>query len=1121
MKLCILAGPPASGKTSRIFKEIASLTESDPLAKVIYMAPEQVTLKAEQALLEAIPSHAMLGAQVLSFKRLAYSVFEETGLGAVTFLDDVGKSMLLEKAARQCEKDLLYYQTSVSKRGFIGLLKVMMTEIIQYKISDEKLEGFERSLKEESILRLKIHDIRLIMEQVRKDLGQTSLPSESLLDLLEERIPKSRELEGAKIYLDGFNGFTPQQYQVLEQLLCKADSVTVALTISPQAYQETFERGIRISDLRLNPFLSVQKTLLKLNDLCSRLGAVQTVTTTEKTYQPEEISHVTEQMILSSPAPWKGRAEHVFSFQAEDPQEEVRQLCHRILYLVRDRGFSYHDINVVCADMDRYSPFIRRQAALYRIPVFLDQKADVSLNPYVQFIEAALSMVTTGFSQESVITLLKTGLTNLTEDQSDQVENRARKENWIGIDRFKNGLASMQEEGNGYPELGQALDTFYQATKGRRTVAEFDRALRDLTVFCHIPQHLSRAAQDLEKDTDELTIQTGRLLLADQYNRIYEQVDRILDQLDLVLGSLVTDFTDYAELLRIGISQCRMGQVPSTMDEVTVADFDRSVLWQSRVVFIIGLNGVSFPKVSSSGSLLTDQERVAVGQKLEMAGSEKEKLMEQYYRLYQDMGKAGRYLYLTSSLNQTDGKAAGLSPIWKAQDKCLGPDHLMDDPAVVSTPDALLMEEGRNLTGTVGSWIMKEPSLKRQTDMILSGKALRDHQEPLTKEAASLIDPSGKSMSVSRLETYAQCPYECFRTYGLRLRPREEARVSRLDDGTILHQLLADAGKELESELTDKEAEKLVDKLIRNQTQEYQLYHTTGQFHYYWNKLKKTAARSFEIVSKQAAQSDFKHTAFEWEFGPGRAGQAVRLHLKNGKDVMLEGKVDRIDLWSEKKDRYIQIVDYKSGQTSFSGQDLYNGIQLQLPIYMEACRRQFKAKPAGFFYFHLTLSPVSALAKDGQLRTKEEIAEEQIKNSNLDGVFTSSVDTVSHMDHSLALGGRQVLNARLTKTGGLYKGNQALDADGFEKIGDLALNRARQLAQYMQKGYIRRSPLEDKESSFCSYCPYKSACPYDRTVRGTVVRPKIGKTGWSDFTEEMLDKPEELYFDADQKGAKR
>lgn len=1119
MQLTILAGPPASGKTSRIFKQIAALTAQDPLANIIYMAPEQVTLKAEQALLEAVPSHALLGAQVLSFKRLAYSVFEETGLSTVTFLDDVGKSMLLEKAARQCQKDLFYYQTSVPKRGFIGLLKVMLTEIIQYKISDEKLETLQKSLDQDSILGRKIHDIRLILSQVRQDLGEESLPSESLLDLLVQKIPDSRKLAGAVIYLDGFNGFTPQQYQVLEQLLMKARSVTVALTIPEQAYQEAYAGGLSVRDLNLNPFLSVQKTLLKLNDLCARIGAKQTVTLTKTSFQPQELAHVTSQLILASPAPWKGKAERVFSFQAENPQEEVRRLCHQILHLVRDRGYAYHDISVVCADMDRYSPFIRRQAALYQMPVFLDQKADVSLNPYVQFIEAALSMVTTGFSQESVITLLKTGLTNLTEDESDRVENRARKENWVGIDRFCKGLEAMQEETDGYQAFGKALETYHQKTKGKQSVAAFDQALRELTLFCGIPQRLHRASLDLEQDRESLTIQTGRLLLADQYERIYEQVDRILDQLDLVLGSLVTDFSDYAELLRIGISQCRMGQVPSTMDEVTVADFERSVLWNSKVVFVIGLNGVSFPKVSSAGSLLTDAERMAAGKTLEMAGSEKEKLMEQYYRLYQDIGKAGQYLYLSSSLNQTDGKAAGLSPIWKAQEKCLGQSHRMEDAAVISTPDAMLFEQGRHLTGTVGRWIMKEPSLKTKTDMILSGKALTDHQEALTGRAASLIDPSGKSMSVSRLETYAQCPYRFFLTYGLRLRPREEAKVSRLDDGTILHQLLADAGTELENELTGQEAEELVDKLIQNQTQEYQLYHTTGQFHYYWNKLKKTAARSFEIVSRQAAQSDFKHTAFEWEFGPGKAGQAVRLHLKNGKDVFLEGKVDRIDLWSQKEERYVQIIDYKSGKTSFKGQDLYNGIQLQLPIYMEACRRDFKAKPAGFFYFHLTLSTVNALTKEGVVRTKEEIAEEQTKNSNLDGVFTSDVDTITHMDHSLTEDGRKVLHAKLTKGGRLNKGNQAVDAEGFDKIADLALGRAAEMSRYMQQGYIRRSPLEGTENSGCSYCPYKSACPYDRTVKGTIVRPKIGKTGWSSFTDEMLENPEALYFDADQKGA--
>ena len=140
MRFRFVAGEARSGKTYAIQEEIIARSMEDPDRKLIYIVPEQATLQVQRQLLDKHPRHGILNVEILSFNRLAHRVFQETGGPSCDILDDVGKSMVLYKLAMDCQEQLSYYQNSIRQKGFIGQLKIMITEMIQYRIQVEDLE---------------------------------------------------------------------------------------------------------------------------------------------------------------------------------------------------------------------------------------------------------------------------------------------------------------------------------------------------------------------------------------------------------------------------------------------------------------------------------------------------------------------------------------------------------------------------------------------------------------------------------------------------------------------------------------------------------------------------------------------------------------------------------------------------------------------------------------------------------------------------------------------------------------------------------------------------------------------------------------------------------------------
>ena len=106
MSLQFITGASGSGKSTYIDQQIIARSEREPEGRFFILVPDQFTMQTQKDLVMQHPNHGIMNIDVLSFVRLAYRIFEETGGQALPVLDDEGKNLILRKIAGDYEKDL-------------------------------------------------------------------------------------------------------------------------------------------------------------------------------------------------------------------------------------------------------------------------------------------------------------------------------------------------------------------------------------------------------------------------------------------------------------------------------------------------------------------------------------------------------------------------------------------------------------------------------------------------------------------------------------------------------------------------------------------------------------------------------------------------------------------------------------------------------------------------------------------------------------------------------------------------------------------------------------------------------------------------------------------------------
>lgn len=614
------------GKSSYIYREIAEQIEKGN-TKIYIITPEQFSFTAENKLLAEVKEGAVLQAEVLTFARMAYRIMQETGGAIDTTLSQVGKSMLVDAILRKQKKNLTFLGNSDEN---IEVVENAITEFKKHCISTQKLEEVSQKL-EDTYLQAKVKDLTTVYEEYQNYLQEGYIDENDTLDKLVQNIEKSQQFVDTLIYIDEFAGFTMQEYQIIEKLLSMAKRVTITVTTDSLWQKEVQEEDI---------FYDNKKTIERILSIAKAVGVtVEPEVKLDKKYRfkTPELQYIESNLYATKYHKYGQHVENLSLFLAQNPYSEVEQVAKRIIKLVKEKKYRFQDIAIITKDISTYSGLVKAISEEYEIPVFVDEKKDLSQNIFVKYMLALLSIFAKNWSYDSVMDYVKSGFLKLDKEDIYLFEKYTLalgieyKKWYEGEWNFGEVTESEKEEIEKVKAVRKQVITPLVSLKEKMNASKtYEDITKKLYLFLleqNIQEQLQAKAEELEK--------LGNLELAGLYEMSWNTVIEVLEELVMVFGKETVSFENYLLLLKTGLKTASLGKIPATQDVVLMGDVERSRSHKVKAVFLLGVNDGVFPSIHKEEGFLGDEDRRKLKEKgIELAKGTLEQLYEENFNIY-------------------------------------------------------------------------------------------------------------------------------------------------------------------------------------------------------------------------------------------------------------------------------------------------------------------------------------------------------------------------------------------------------------------------------------------------------------------------------------------------------
>lgn len=1134
MPITFICGGAGAGKTTKIYEGVLGIAEKEPDRSVLLIVPEQFTMQTQMDMVKKHPNCGIMNIEVLSFGRLAFRVFEEIGRVMSETLEDTGKSMVLKKIVTKKQNELTYFKDMSNKFGFMDRLKTLISEFHQYEVGMEDLKKWEDSDDFTPILKEKLHDLSIIYEGFHDYIKEQYITTEETLDFLKESLPKSQLLKDAILVFDGFYGFTPQQYSIMKILMTMTQHMIYSLTIDNR---EDLMRPLDETHI----FYSSKETFDKICKLAGEQGIhinrPQVVGEKNSVQNYLDLNHLKSNIFRYPYKVWTGDIEHMKVIASVNPLKEAEYVCREVYHLIKEQGYNYRDIAILTGDIEGYKQPLERLFQLYDLPYFIDSKREIYANPLIEVIRSIMDIYVHQFSYESVMRLLKTGFIALPSPQHlDTLENFVlekgirgkgvwHKENW-----FENKKQLKEEEEARNHRIEEARHIFISqlsaftelVSKGNKTVRDMTMGLYDLLIALKCPQTIREMQVDFEK--------RGEHNIANEYSQIWKTVMDLMDQVVAVLGQEIMSIKDYAGLIEAGLEQCKIGLVPPSLDQIIVGDLERTRLHSIKALFAMGFNDGLIPSVSAEKGLFTeeDRERINAGEK-GIAKSKKAKMNEEYFLVYNGLSKPTEKLYLSYSLASMEGKPLGESFILKQIHKIMPElDVYFDDPKVMDEHDITMpkptlfkyiqeRQKDKTLSATwqqVEKWYKEDNKWTMTFEKISEGFNHHNQVEDLSEEVVSQLYGQILHGSVSKLEKFATCPFSYFVRYGLKAEERKLGEIKPPDVGVFFHLVLEIFARKLKQKglswanIDEDTRLVILEDCIEEATPllQYTSFLESSRSNYFRYRLKKITKKAVSTLQEHLQHGEFVPRDFELDFGQKGKLPAIQFELDSGKEMQLTGKIDRVDLLDEGDHYYAKIIDYKSGSEKFDVVAIYNGLQLQLIVYLDALTglgdKYFDKpiKPAGVFYFKVDDPMIQANSSI----SKEVLQEKLFGEMKMSGLVLSDAKIIEKMDRDIATNS-SVIPVKMNKNGSFSKTSSVADEAGFEMLQSYARKKTKELGEEILAGNVKIEPYKKTNETGCDYCQYKAICQFDMKFEGNEYKylDDVKKDFWDIIKKEL------------------
>lgn len=1113
MSLRFYFGPSDGALSKKIYQDVIERSLDKPEQNFLIIVPDQFTMQTQKEISELHPRGGLINIDVLSFGRLGHRVLEEVDCREIPVLDDVGKCLVLQKVAEGLEEELPVLGSSLRKQGYLREVKSAISEFMQYGLSPKDVEELVSFAGEKKALAGKLRDLGVIYEKFKEYIQDHFVTAEETLDVLRRNLSKSKLLRGSVVVLDGYTGFTPIQYRVLQEMATLCDEMILTLVCGEEDSPYRLDGEQKL-------FYLTKKTVNDLERLAAEVNVERD--RREDVFLPDEkkdgeLAFLRKHFFRYDLHKYRGDVHEISIAETLNPAGEVHYVATEIQRLIRGGEVSYRDVVLVSGDLESYAPYVESEFARLGIPCFIDRTRSITLNPMTEFMLSALNLPLKNYSYEAVFHYLRSGLAGIPEDEVDRLENYViemgirGKKAWQERFARKTKAMNRRDPKDEAPleALNRTRETFAsQVTdlneKRKGKASEYVDRLYDFLVEAQAERKLSELAKRFEA--------RGDLARAKEYTQIYRLVMDLLNQIYQLLGEEEVTLQEFVDILTGGLAEIQVGLIPQSVDRVLVGDVERTRFKPVKVLFFLGVNDGNIPRNTSKGGIISDVEREFLKESDHaLAPTPRQQAFIQRFYLYLNVTKPKEKLYFSYSRQGSDGKTlrpAYLIDTLKRTFPDLALQVAMDQTKV---GDVLTRDEGRRLLAQslrdyAGGLLPKEREqdfyvlyaafdgemTAKDREHYQNAAFLRHEDGTLLREIARLVYGEILENSVSRLETYASCAYRHFLKYGLSLKEREEFSFEAVDLGNVYHGVLERFSKCLEQEnktwfdFEEEFARSKVREAMEQVSKEYggSVLYANERNRYQVTRMERILVRTVLTMQKQLKKGAFVPKEYEVSFH--QITDLKEVGLSGQEKMKLIGKIDRVDLAEDERNVYVKIMDYKSGDKDFDLVALYHGLQLQLVVYVNAALERVRKKhpgkdvvPAALLYYHVEDPMVEGKQDIGEeelgqmleraLRTKGVVNDDPEVVRLLDGIFTDKSDAIP---------------VERKKDGTYGARSKIMSRENLEKVSRFVNHKLAALGKEILEGNVALNPYERGDETSCKYCPYGKVCGFDKAIPG-------------------------------------
>ncbi len=1080
--LHLLLGRDWTANRDAILSRIAADVHSRKENRIL-IVPELISHETERRLCLHGGDTASRYAEVLSFTRLARRVSDTMGSAAQECLDSGGRVVAMAAAARQMASRLKAYASVETKPEFLTGLIDAVDEFKRCCITSQDLLAAARQT--EGSFAQKLEELSLLMEGYDSLCSRGKRDPRDQMTWLLEQLEEGTFAQEHTFYIDGFPDFTRQNLAILAHLIRTSPNVTVSLNC----------------DQVDSPLLAFEKagdTARELYQIARKAGVPVKIEHISQKNLPLTI--LREKLFQGSIVPG-ALQNHLHMIRAESPWQECVSAAQDIRVLV-SAGCRYRDITLVCTDMGVYQPLVDLIFHRFHIPVYRSGTEQILQKSVITTVLSALEASLSGLDQKNVLQYFHAALSPVAPDICDLLENyaiiwgiRGKKweEPWTAHPEGLSGLwddASRETMENLNRAREQAIAPLSRLRRAFREAKDLKTQVLAMYAFLEeiqLEQRLSSMAQEMDD--------IGKNRDAQILNQLWEILLSALEQLYDVLGETYWEPEHFARLFRLLLSQYDVGTIPPVLDAVQMGPVSAMRCHQEKHLIVLGCEEGKLPGYTGAAGVLTDQERVTLREMgVPLTGGAMEGIQAEFAEIYGVFCGAAVSVRVYSSGEQQSFVGRRLAEL-------AGGEVWAHTALGMAQADA--QEAGAYLVRWKAEATAKKLGILDAYQNALQRSAF--DMGTVKKEQIRSLYGSSLNLSASQIDRQAECRFSYFLKYGLRARERKEVAIDPAEFGTYVHAVLENTARcvrdmggfhHVTLEETLEIAHCFSDEYARERFRDMESERVT----YLFRRNLRELDMEVQELWQELKDSSFEPVGFEVSFG-GEGGLPP-IGIPNGSmNAVLRGFIDRVDTWQSPGSLYYRVVDYKTGKKDFDYCDVFNGVGLQMLLYLFALGDSgsdlLGERPiaAGVQYFPARAPYISA---EGRL-DEESANEERKKHWVRRGLLLHDQDVLQAMEP----GDSPQRMCYTVKKDGSLSGYLA-DREQMKLLEGYVFRVLARFVEEIASGNVEPNPYSRGSShDACAYCPYGSVCHKESVEGRRNYKTMDAQRFWEEIRKEM------------------